>query len=1086
MTSIKTTKEPNWKNRLCAVAFSFLLIASVLAGVMALGVGPVDTAKAEQSSAVYYDDFEDGDYDGWTSGDESNMGITSDSYHGNYSLRVNDTLPNNGAFDNTRTIWSGGNEFDTGDNFEMSGTYRPDGTGSGGSDTIRLGVTTGQSDDERAMAFHNLEENVTYLSTSHEAEIPAETINDSFTGQWVHFRFQYDGGTMRAKFWEAGTPEPADWQLTRDFKQFVGNFEVNAGDGSEGREIYVDEIDAGGNAVTGQLVDKETGEPIPNATVEAVGVDYEALNDSIEDADAEADRLLDEAQNPLPDAWDPEYSLSDHMDAGSTYALVHQRDDWSTGRTTILREEVDDPRLSTDPEQDVIISLWDPEKDSGFLEGPVDGSHPGGVVEGSVVIEQLTGTGESVETKTVETQVEFETTGSFAEGWGGHEYHAVRTSLPEGVYRVHPEGAPERGYVFTVGDPNNIADMITQSLENEAGKLSEQAEQVRSNIEGGTFARVTTTTNENGEFSLRLPSTIERASIQAYRGDGQLLQDITGPSIDDLRTQAASEDYNGTFTIAPPERHVVPADDITIEGYTTDTLPHLGITEFGEWQDWLEDQFLDEDLTELQNEYDERFSEMERDSLERVYQDHRTLVETVPGAEGRYLDRSEFSSIQDADSLTDGELSTETQNMQIAIANVGNVALPDPGDNPVDISNGEINAEIPLPDGVDEDTISPEIHWSNGTAAPISDEYWSIESSSGVFGSRTLVIDGYPIGENDPAAFDIRVLGGGENGVVDDRVSGVNPAFDGSIPEISAVDLNMMSPGPGDRVSMTFRAGETEFDNVQGVEVFGPDGAPVNVSTVGDRASFKTAGEGEHFIRATVVDSTGEAFVQSFRMKAHEEPRTNPPTVRSERAVGDRHFALVGEKLQNAEISTDDRIGETRVVAETPRNTDISELHLQIREAMVGDDLEVRIVKGSDQKAIQQHVRLTIHERLNDNAILWRNEAPITRDGSTRYGEVSERQDGDKHLIRSYTTERGQATISINRDPGLLEQARHRVGVILDGLPSPSMLYTGLPIESTQFNGHLGLLIAIASIRRQPPFRPSSIRNNASAECGQV
>lgn len=47
-------------------------------------------AAQNDTNATYYDDFEDGDYNGWNPDDDSTVSVVNDSFHGSQSLRVTD------------------------------------------------------------------------------------------------------------------------------------------------------------------------------------------------------------------------------------------------------------------------------------------------------------------------------------------------------------------------------------------------------------------------------------------------------------------------------------------------------------------------------------------------------------------------------------------------------------------------------------------------------------------------------------------------------------------------------------------------------------------------------------------------------------------------------------------------------------------------------------------------------------------------------------------------------------------------------------------------------------------------------------
>jgi len=864
----------------------------------------------------------------------------------------------------------------------------------------------------------------------------------------------FSDGAVRAKVWESGTSEPNEWELSRDVPSFKSKFTISTDTGDSGtshnRQIILEEIDAGGHAISGQVID-QNGEPVPNATVGALGADYGAVNESLddlnataEDIEAEADRLMREARNvEVPDEWQ-EFSDkfgSDGMleigefrsDIDGTYPLVHQQNDWGSGETNVFKSEVDDPRIQVASDQRVVISLWNPETGNIIWpEGPVDNSFPGKTVEGEVTLEQY-GPGQGIVDKR-KISTDSDAFVVSREIGGDQEYPAIKTHLSTGIYRVYPSGSPEKAYTFSVGDAEEQWTALetemrneADSLEEEAGQLTNHAQRIQQNIESGLFERTTTTTDENGKFTLRMQTGVQKATIQAYRADGTVLPKITGPSFQDLRN-LADGDYNGTYHVGAPLTYDVPKENVTLETYRTDQLPYQGIDSLNEFKNWVRDQQLNETIDDIQSEYDKRFEEMNRTQLEARYSVHRPLVETIPGAEDRYLEKSEFDEIQDIDGLSDDELATEVGHMETVLTGMDQIEAPDfEGENPIDISDGVLNAEYgPIPSGIDTDTLQPEIHWSNGESVEIPDEYWSVESR-GTFGTTNyLVVDGYPIGDTDPAALDLRILGGGAGGMLDDRLSALNPSFAGSIPDVRAIDVSTLSPGQSESVSLTMRTGDnSNYGGLESVEVFGPDGQELSASTDGDSASFSANGAGEHFVRATVTDTTGGQFVHTFSVRALEQGRQNPPTVRAETATGDRVFAIAGDGLDDAEIRADG--GTLEVDAIAPGGEISSSVHIKPQAAMdtAATSIDVRVLEGSQEATVDTTVETVIHlDSLAEDAIVWRGEPSIwgepIADGGTRYGEVMERDVGNgdtKYIIRTYSKDDGSVSLTINEDP---------------------------------------------------------------------
>lgn len=1029
------------------------------------------TQTATTDNASYDDDFEDGDYENWTQ-DANNLTISTESFWGSNSLEVSDGVGSSPS--EARARWSGGPTFDTGDNFEITGTvWNGFGSTTDGQYT-RMGIEETSGDDVLFLVFSK-EHGTTHLSTSFNSNTGDDAINSHFSETWVEYRLQLDGGTARAKVWEAGTSEPDSWQLTEDFNKFQGNFFLSPGADDRGRTMRLDEIDAGGNAISGQVID-QNGEPASYATIEGMGVNSDAINDSVEDKQAKAEELLAEAQEVgSPDSWDSQFDIEGHyQDADSTYLLAHEASEWETQTQLIVDDpQLGRPKLQFDPGEEVVLSMWDPTASSGIFSNQIDGSFPGKTSEGEIVIEQYSATGEVIDDETYETETIAESSGTNIVGTS--EYPGVKTSFSTGFYKVYPEGNEAAGYTIMVGDAEDQYDRLESNLKNEAGQLTETAQQLRENVESGLFERRTTTADENGKFTLRMQNGVQRAAIQAYRADGTVLTDITGPSFSDLRDASESGTYNGTFHIGAPERHDVPADNVTVQTYRTDTLPMQGIESYADLQQFLRNQQLNESIEEIQSEYDRKFSEMNRSRLKSTYKTHRPLVETVPRAEDRYLERSEFDSIQDAGDLSNDELATETGHMQTALTGVNRLEPPEPDDNAITIEDSELRAERLIPRGIEDDTIQPELHWSNGTSEQVSDEYWSVESD--ITGQRTLVVDGYPINESDPPAFDLRIIGGGEDGMLDDRLSALNPSFGGSVPDIGAIDVSTMAPGNSERVSMTFRpSDDSNFGAVESVDVIGPEGQTVETSISGDdKASFETDGTGEHFVRATISDTTGGQFVHTFSLDALEQGRSDPPTVRAETATGDRIFAVVGEGLEDGRVQrTDNGLNVDAVV---PGGEIPGSVHVKPQAAIEDGktELNIRVLEGSDEATVSSNIETVVHiDSLSEDARVWRGEPgwfgqALQRDGGTRYGEVLDRggEDSDKVVIRTYSTADGSVDLTIDSRGGFsgtYDGYRHGFAATV---PKPSLPFGLGMVAPAAGGGTVAGVFGLAVARRR-------------------
>ncbi|WP_206537188.1 hypothetical protein [Natrialba asiatica] len=988
-----------------------------------------------------YEDFEDGNYDGWEAfHSDSAVNIVEESFYGNHSVQIDDDN------DQAQLFWTDGQSFDLGNTFEISGTYYAEDGSS--SPPIRFGINDPDADDvvnseNQALVNIEQEHNAIYLATHYDDAVPADEdkyITDAMLNQWNNFRLQIDSGKARLKVWESGTSEPSEWMATRDYDEFEGQFYANSGNDVGERRLLLDEIDAGGHSISGQVIDGD-GNPVDNATVETIGVDFdglkEELNDTSADLEAEADELLDQVDDVEPDSWNEDYDLTSHFqDANGEYLLAHQQNDWGLGQTLAIDSNVDAPRLSMDSDSSVYLSVWDATNGSGILGNQVDNSFPGSVVKQPIVVEQIGAGGETIQSTTHDPEVIAETTGGRVTGTNKH--YGVDIDLSVGFYRAYPEGSPEKGYTFVVGDAQELIGMFQDQLRTEAGELTERSEELSETVKGGLFERRTTTTTENGTFNLRVQQGVERATVQTYRADGQQLTEITGPSFGDLR-DIADGAYNGSFVVASPQRFDVPNENVTIQAYRTDELPFRNIEDYDSLQEWLQDQRMKERLDEISEEYDERLSELDRARLEQVYSSHRLLVETIPSAEDNYLSESSFDEIQDGEDLSNDELETETELMQSALIgagdldNIDDLEPPEIPEDPIDVTDGTLNAEYPIPGNLNLDSITPEIHYSDGTSEQISDEYWSVDESMTPLGTDTLVIEDYPLGDG-VSAFDVRIMGASENGLLDDRISGVNPDFAGELVDIDAIDFSTLAPSADERVYVSVDAASGQ-DTIVGVDVFGPNGQQLGseVSNESDQASFRTNGEGAHHVRLTLESTSGHQFTVSESIRALEQSRSDPATVRIGKSTLGPH-AVVGERLESARV---DSLENPSIDAIAEADDAPGEIHIKPGDNLRGtsNTLDVNLLHGSDEEQVRRNAMVYVHidGGLGDKDISWVNSNPITQDGQTRWGEVEHGESDGKSVLVTVTDERGQASIEIERDAGPIARMVHWMSYSIPG-----------------------------------------------------
>ncbi|MFC6720955.1 hypothetical protein ACFQHN_25965 [Natrialbaceae archaeon GCM10025896] len=156
---------------------------------------------------------------------------------------------------------------------------------------------------------------------------------------------------------------------------------------------------------------------------------------------------------------------------------------------------------------------------------------------------------------------------------------------------------------------------------------------------------------------------------------------------------------------------------------------------------------------------------------------------------------------------------------------------------------------------------------------------------------------------------------------------------------------------------------------------------------------------------------------------------------------------MIGEGLDSARVDVES--SEVAFTAVTESGDAPAEVHLQ-PDAVVPDgeyDVSLEVVSGRDETPIDAHVSVAVH--LSDHperAIHYRNGEPITRDASTRYGDVLEVDGGEKSVIQTYTDADGRASVDVDERPGVLERLGHWVRVQVPVGPIGSVALAGVGV----------------------------------------
>lgn len=814
-------------------------------------------------------------------------------------------------------------------------------------------------------------------------------------------------------------------------------------------KAYIDNVDIEQppDLVSGKVVDQD-GTPVSDATVEVVGVNYSQIDTSgAQTLEERADELVDEAQDPRPDAWDSDRQLvgsSGLYESTSTeYVAAHSMADWGLAKWSD-EPTLGEPSLQVPANEEVALSVWDPER-SGLLQDGVNSDLPGGVVDDrDIVIQTLAASGESVGNRTVSTDTTYDVTIG-----GAHDLATVE--LPPGFYRIHPEGNPTNAIVIVAGDPADIASAIQSDLKSEAGDLTDRAQSIRDNFNDGKFTSTTVTTDGNGEWSTTVGPNVQLVAVQAYKAPPGMSTDPSNLELVDIRTYYASTDYQGSYVLpSSPTRARVPDEDVTVR-VREFTAPQYG--DLGRYQnltaaleEFLGESGLRETVSALQN----RLNQEPTDNLRRTYESLRTIAENsevVRERANEYLgDDAEL--LRPADELSDAELRARINAIEQAIATSRSVV--DSEQTETSLGDGTVTARFPFASDVTPEQLSIMAHYSNGTSEVVdaSSEYVSVESGVSPLGGDTVVISDYPVGEGDPSAVRFSVRAATADGLAKSSTRVSNPTSDTQPPSLAAIRLDTLQPGPDQAVGFELvGTDDSTVSEISKVEAFGPDGSPVEISTTGNRTGrLTTNGEGVHVARVTFANAEGANATVTVRVAAADADRDLPPGIQvRESPVG--VYALVGDGFNGGDVDTTGGGTELTITGQLPEDTDPpTTVHVYTSAVSLPAEstVNIRVVSGPQQQSVPKHVRVATHFsawETNSSTVgvpsstAYRNGEAIPLPGESAQGNVT--VSSSQVLIRSYTDANGELTIETDTNPGVVEGATYRVDLLTAGIDVP-------------------------------------------------
>jgi hypothetical protein len=810
--------------------------------------------------------------------------------------------------------------------------------------------------------------------------------------------------------------------------------------------------------ITG-VVETQTGDPISDATV--VGIV------SKQPTTAGAQTELDNLSNPIPDDYTEQINngfspITEFGEASGTYAALYRTEDVGIDGNTggqlpwVQSSDLSSPVYKDVPVGKPVVVMTGDATAGGALSGLNEYARqiPGEPVEADVTIEQIGPDGSVINEDTITTSKRFQNDGFDISSLPYNTY-----TFSPGVYRITTEG----GFTYFVkaGSPTAIVD---QYLDDVNGQLTDYSQRITDKLSNGSVERVTTTTNREGEFGFNVNSSGSLVHIQAYKSSA--LTDVKNVDPKNVTPESIREEYgkdidfeNGSYDEAVSQlpngsiyfpsqtkRVSPPSENVSITMYEMEFPPLTDLTNLQEQRQKLLDKLRNGSFEDLVSD---RLEDMNREELEGLHSRLDRLRERNSQLSDRYEDLLANTSYEglnpDINSTSDEELKTRVKNLQQMIRTLQDTI--DTEQPVTDIGSESMNARFTFGDALERDDVTVLAHWSNGTTTSVDDEYITLDegvaSALGV-GSTTVLVNDYPLSDQDPNAVEFEVLVANEDGVGSSRSSVKNPTFSGELPKIDSVSLSSLEPGPSETVQVKISPAEdSSFSGMTGATVYGPSGSEVatiseSQITDGKTFQFQTEGAGRYWVEAAVQGAGGDEYTVPFDLRAGEVDENRPPGIRAKSGpLGT--YAVVGDGFESGSVETTangnvEIIGQVKQGQDPPSTTHV---YLNALEDTRDSTVTVRVTQGPDRESINSHVAVMVHgKQATENALAYRSDSePLTRDASTRFGRISQTTGGT--LIETYTDAGGSVTIRTINEPSISDRALHWVRVRTTGIDIP-------------------------------------------------
>ena len=852
----------------------------------------------------------------------------------------------------------------------------------------------------------------------------------SDTPYYVELELRRADGEMVARIYSDRQKQNLAWNGTAPINtsaNYNHTYAIASEDGDASGVIsgQLGSFSLAGAATSGNLsgqVTNQNGQPVSNATVTVTGIDREQLNVNPSELDSRAQEILNELENSRPPEFSADRTLvgGDGLftDASTPYVAAHPKADWGLAAYTDT-PQLGNPRVQLPAGEEIALSVWDPTS-GGFLQDGVNSDLPGGTADDTdIVIESVDHTGDTVDTRTVETDTTYDV------GLAGGEHQLATTSLPAGFYRVYPEDNPETGYVIVVGDPQDIANSIQTDLKNEAGQYTAQAEAAREYLNNDVLVQYTTTTNANGSFSVDVPDSVTRVSVQAHKAPPGLQQDPQNTSLQDVREFYAVTDYNGSYVVpAEAGTYSVPTNDITIDVVETEAPKFADLGRFSNATEAFQALLQNLSYSDLPGPIQQRLDELDRGQLEETSERLQLLTNQNSELEARVeeLTNRDLSEITINDS-SDEELREQIQAQQQAINELRSTI--ESSESTAEVASGAANSSATFAESLTEEQVRVVAQFPNGTSKEVPMEYITVDQSVGSIvgqGGTQVAVENYPVGDASGVQFAYTVAT--EKGIGKTSTSATDPTADAI--GLDAISLSSLRPGPDEQVDVTLVGDdETQVMNITNVRAVAPDGTELDTSTDGPQtATFTTSGEGRHYVEVEFQTASGGQGTLTHRIAAADVDQDMPPGVRVKQTPFGT-LAVVGDGYEAGSVEVSNGGQQIDVTAQVGADADApARTHLYAHGADLPptSTLSVDIVRGDQQRAVQRHIEVTAHLPAisSDKATLYRGDDALPREGEGKLASVS--TSADETTIVTVTDARGSLQLETNSNPGRFER----------------------------------------------------------------